>query len=101
MHALGGKDHKLTKSQSLASPLIHDSKWASLPSREKSFVVDINMKPTSYCNIKRQIQLEICKNKQIRATLLIDGIKKALPQEEPNRVQMVYDFVVRVKLIPA
>jgi hypothetical protein len=32
---------------------------------------------------------------------LIDGIKKALPSEEPERVQLVYDFVVKVKLISA
>lgn len=81
------------------SPLTADSNWSKLGNREKVFVSEINMKPTSYCNIKRTIQMETLQNKQIRAALLIDEIKKALPQEDPTRVQLVYDFCVKVKLI--
>jgi hypothetical protein len=53
------------------------------------------MKPTTYCTIKRQIQLETVKNSKIRSALLIDGIRKTLPDEEPHRVQLVYDFFVK------
>ena len=37
------------------SPLTADSNWSKLGNREKVFVSEINMKPTSYCNIKRTI----------------------------------------------
>lgn len=59
---LNGKSSKV-QNTNFTSPLVNDSKWPSLSTREKSFVMEVNMKPTSYCNIKRQIQLEICKNK--------------------------------------
>ena len=32
-----------------------DEKWASLSKKEKSFCIELNMKPTSYCALKRQI----------------------------------------------
>ena len=61
--------------------------------------MDVNMKPTTYCTIKRQIQLELCKNNKIRAALLLDGIKKTLPDEEPHLVQQVFDFYAKVSMI--
>lgn len=94
---LPGKELKLSKLSS--SPLVNDSRWNSLSTREKAFVFEVNIKPTSYCNIKRQIQLEIVKNNKIRTALLLDGIQKSLPTEDPLRVQLVFDFVVKVKLI--
>ncbi len=48
---LSGKE--LKSSKTFVSPLVNDSKWGSLSAREKSFVMEVNMKPTSYCNIKR------------------------------------------------
>ena len=34
------------------------------------------MKPSTYCMIKRQIQLEHIKNKTIRAALLLNNVQK-------------------------
>jgi hypothetical protein len=41
----------------------------------------------------------MCKNKKIREILKVDSIQKELPNEDLQRIQLVYDFVVRVKLI--
>ena len=30
-----------------------DEKWGSLSKKEKQFVIELNMKPTSYCTLKR------------------------------------------------
>ena len=42
-----------------------DEKWSGLTKKEKTFCVELNMKPTSYCTLKRQIQLEVAKNRKI------------------------------------
>ena len=78
---------------------MNDPKWSSLSTKERNFVEEVNMKPTSYCEIKHKIQLEMCKNKKIREILKVDNIQKELPNEDLQRIQLVYDFVVRVKLI--
>lgn len=64
---LPGKEMKIgaksSANKQTTSPLLNDPRWASLSKRERDFVLEINMRPTSYCNIKRQIQLEVVKNK--------------------------------------
>jgi hypothetical protein len=42
--------------------------------KERAFVTEVNMKPSSYCEIKHKIQLEMCKNKKIREILKVDNI---------------------------
>ena len=59
------------------------------------------MKPTTYCQIKRQIQLESVKNKTIRAAILLNNVQKQAQGELPARVELVYDFCVKVCLIGA
>lgn len=58
---LGGKEMKMS-GKTGQSPLVNDAKWSQLSNKEKNFVMEVNMKPTTYCTIKRQIQLELCKN---------------------------------------
>lgn len=42
-----------------------DEKWNSLSKKEKAFCAELNMKPTSYCTLKRQIQFEVAKNRKV------------------------------------
>lgn len=63
--ALGGaRDHrkkghpKVSVDASLKGNFQHlevDSKWTSLSKKEKQFCIELNIKPTSYCTLKRQI----------------------------------------------
>ena len=50
---LGGKEMKTNTQKIFQSPLVNDSKWAQLSTRERTFVMEVNMKPTTYCTIKR------------------------------------------------
>lgn len=65
---------KGSSSKPLQSHLLNDAKWASLSNKEKTFVQEINMKPTTYCSIKRQIQLEQVKNNKIRLAMLLNNV---------------------------
>jgi hypothetical protein len=52
---LGGREMKTSSKMVSQSPLVADAKWSQLSNKEKAFVMDVNMKPTTYCTIKRQI----------------------------------------------
>ena len=53
-----------------------DEKWKGLTVKEQSFCVELNMKPTSYCTLKRQIQLEVAKNRKITQRFMKELQKK-------------------------
>ena len=64
-----------------------DEKWSALSKKEKSFCVELNMKPTSYCTLKRQIQLEVAKNRKITQQFIKDLQKKQLNPSVPSTVR--------------
>lgn len=70
----------------MITPHLNDPKWSSLSTKERAFVTEVNMKPSSYCEIKHKIQLEMCKNKKIREILKVDNIQKELPNEDLQRI---------------
>ena len=49
-----------------------DEKWAALTKKEKTFCIELNMKPTSYVTLKKQIQLEVAKNRKITQQFIKD-----------------------------
>ena len=69
-----------------------DPKWNGLNKKEKQFCIDLNMKPTSYCTLKRDIQFEVAKNRKVSNQFLttLQVKNKNVPQAARAQIPAIY-----------
>ena len=78
-----------------------DEKWNSLSKKEKQFCSEFNIKPTSYCTLKRQIQFEVAKNRKITNQFLetLQTRNRNVPMTTRNQIPAIYEFMVSANII--
>lgn len=59
------------------------------------------MKPTSYCTLKRSIQLEIAKNRKVSSQFLeqLQTRNKNVPSAARSQIPAIFDFMVNANII--
>ena len=78
-----------------------DEKWSSLSKKEKDFCIGLNLKPSSYCTFRRQIQLEVAKNRKITQSFLdnLQTKNKNVSQAARSQIPLVFEFMVHANII--
>lgn len=76
-----------------------DEKWKALNKSEKDFCTELNLKPTSYCNLKKQLQIESIKNKLVTKAFVENMAKGTTSQTVRHQVPLVYEFLIKANMI--
>lgn len=78
-----------------------DPNWNKLSKKEKQFCIDLQMKPASYCTLKRSIQFEVAKNRKISNTFLenLQSKSKNVTAGARNQIPAIFEFMVNANII--
>lgn len=74
------------------------SNWEMLDNKEKDLCLENNIKPDDYLSLKKQIVIEVARNKAVTESWMKDKSNNLKNVRE--KVPVLFDFFVRCNLIP-